>query len=90
MPDRLARTSAFAPRKKDLVTDSNFVRIYEVPGYSVVEVKGRELGSQHRDAIYALFWLLHEKVEIDNPAYRPGTFILPVLCYYQTRTTCGP
>lgn len=87
MPDRLARTSAFAPRKKDLVTDSNFVRIYEVPGYSVVEVKGRELGSQHRDAIYALFRLPHEKVKIDNPAYRPGTFIPPVLWYYQTRTT---
>ena len=33
MPTHLARTSAFAPRKKDLITDSNFVRIYEVPGY---------------------------------------------------------
>lgn len=87
MPDRLARTSAFVPRKKDLITDSNFVRVYEVPGYSVVEVKGRELGSQHRDAIYALFRLPREKVRIDNPNYRPGTFIPPVLLYYQTRTT---
>lgn len=87
MPQHLARTSAFAPRKKDLITDSNFVRIYEVPGYSVVEVKGRELGSQHRDAIYALFRLPREKVRTDNPAYRRGTFISPVLSYYQTRTT---
>ncbi|TXN15070.1 hypothetical protein FV219_02900 [Methylobacterium sp. WL122] len=87
MPTHLARTSAFAPRKKDLITDSNFVRIYEVPGYSVVEVKGRELGSQHRDAIYALFRLPREKIKADNPAYRTGTFIAPVLWFYQTRTT---
>ena len=87
MPQHLARTSAFVPRKKDLITDSNFVRIYEVPGYSVVEVKGRELGSQHRDAIYALFRLPREKIKVDNPAYRSGTFIPPVLWYYQTRTT---
>ena len=38
MPDRLARTSAFVPRKVNLITDSNFTRVYEVPGYSVVEV----------------------------------------------------
>lgn len=87
MPQHLARTSAFVPRKKDLITDSNFVRVYEVPGYSVVEVKGRELGSQHRDAIYALFRLPREKVKIDNPAYRSGAFLPPILWYYQTRTT---
>lgn len=87
MPDRLARTSAFAPRKSNLITDSNFTRVYEVPGYSVVEVRGRELGSQHRDAIYALFRLKREKVSIPNPDYRPGTFIPPVRTYYETRTT---
>ncbi len=29
MPDRLARTSAFVPRKVNLITDSNFTRVYE-------------------------------------------------------------
>ncbi len=55
------------PRKVNLITDSNFTRVYEVPGYSVVEVRGRELGSQHRDAIYALFRLKREKVSMPNP-----------------------
>lgn len=87
MPDRLARTAAFVPRKVNLNTDSNFTRIYEVPGYSVVEVRGRELGSQHRDAIYALFRLKREKITVDNPAYQRGTFIPPTLTFYQTRTT---
>lgn len=87
MPDRLARTSAFVPRKINLVTDSNFTRVYEVPGYSVVEVRGRELGSQHRDAIYALFRLKRDKVSVPNPDYRPGTFIAPTRTYYETRTS---
>lgn len=87
MPDRLARTAAFTPRRQGLITDSNFTRIYEVPGYSVVEVRGRELGSQHRDAIYALFRLPRSRITETNPAYRPGTFIVPTKSYYQTRTT---
>ena len=87
MPDRLARTSAFAPKRQGLITDSNFARIYEVPGYSVVEVRGRELGSQHRDAIYAVFRLKGDKVRIDNPNYRPRTFTTPFETYYETRTT---
>ena len=87
MPDKLARTSAFAPRRKNLITDSNFSRVYEVPGYSVVEVKGRELGSQHRDAIYALFRLPRAKISMPNPIYRPGSFLSPVLRFYETRTT---
>lgn len=87
VPTKLARTSAFAPRRKGLITDSNFVRVYEVPGYSVVEVKGRELGSQHRDALYALFRLKRTKVTMPNPDYRPGTFINPSVSSYQTETT---
>jgi len=87
MPAKLARTSAFAPRRKGLITDSNFVRVYEVPGYSVVEVRGRELGSQHRDAIYALFRLPRSKISMPNPAYRPRTFTPPTISYYETRTT---
>lgn len=87
LPDRLARTSAFAPRRQGLITDSNFSQTYVVPGYSVIEVKGRELGSQHRDAIYALFRLKPAKVFEDNPDYRRGTFIPPTLTYCQTKTT---
>lgn len=87
MPDKLARTSAFVPRRKGLITDSNFVRIYEVPGYSVVEVRGRELGSQHRDAIYALFRLPRTKSTIPNPEYRRGRFTSPHQAFYETQTT---
>jgi hypothetical protein len=87
MPDRLARTSAFTPRRQGLITDSNFVRVYEVPGYSVVEVKGRELGSQHRDAIYALFRLPRVKTSVPNPNYRNGRLTASILSFYETRTT---
>jgi hypothetical protein len=58
-----------------------------VPGYSVVEVKGRELGSQHRDAIYALFRLPRIKVTVPNPDYRRGTFLNPTKTHYETRAT---
>lgn len=87
MPAKLARTSAFAPRRRGLITDSNFVRVYEVPGYSVVEVRGRELGSQHRDAIYALFRLPRRKVTMPNPDFRPRAFMTPTVSVYQTETT---
>ena len=87
MPDRLARTSAFAPRRFGLISDSNFTRVYEVFGYSVVEVKGRELGSQHRDALVAVFRLPRTKINAPNPDYRPGRFILPFNTYYQATTT---
>lgn len=87
MPDRLARTSAFAPRRFNLITDSNFTRVYEVPGYSVVEVKGRELGSQHRDAIVAVFRLPRTKITLTNPDYRRGALMTPYLSYYQASTT---
>lgn len=87
MPDRLARTAAFVPRRTNLSTDANFTRIYEVPGYSVVEVKGRELGSQHRDALVALFRLPRAKIVVENPDYRRGGFMAPHHIYYETRTT---
>ncbi len=83
MPSRLARTSAFAPRKKGLVTDSTFQRLYMVRPHTVVEVRGRELGSQHRDALYALFRLRAKRSEV--PMQRePG---LPTLTYYNTTAT---
>lgn len=60
VPARLVRTSAFAPKRRGLITDSAFERLYVVRGHSVVRVAGRELGSQHRDALYAVFRLSHE------------------------------
>lgn len=56
VPARLTRTSAFAPRRHGTV-NANIERIFHVPGHSVVLVKGGELGSVHRDMIYALFRL---------------------------------
>ncbi len=58
-----------------------------MPGYSVVEVKGRELGSQHRDALVALFRLPRSKIVVENPDYRKGAFMAPHHVYYETRTT---
>ena len=83
MPSRLARTSAFAPRKKGLITDSAFQRLYVVRPHTIVEVRGRELGSQHRDALYALFRLRAKRSEAPDPQ-RPGG---PKLAYYNTETT---
>lgn len=87
VPDRLTRTSAFAPRRQGLITDSNFYRVYEVPGYSVVEVHGRELGSQHRDAIYALFRLKLSKIHIPNEKYRTGSLLPMFITHYKTSTS---
>lgn len=67
VPARLTRTSAFAPKRRGLITDAGFKRLYVVPGHSVIQVMGRELGSQHRDALYALFRLPHSTVVIDDP-----------------------
>src|SRR5690242_11014654 len=72
MPDKLARTSAFSPRRHGLSSDADFHRVYHVEGASVVEVRGRELGSQHRDAFYALFRLRARRAELPNPEYNPN------------------
>ena len=69
IPARLARTSAFAPKKTSLITDSNFERLYVVPGQSVIKVSGRELGTQHRDTIYALFRLPSQRQTIERPSH---------------------
>ena len=92
VPSKLARTSAFAPRKKGLVTDSSFVRVYAVKPHAVVEVRGRELGSQHRDALYALFRLRARRTEVTNPEYDPSipvtmTSPRPRLIYWHTEAT---
>lgn len=66
VPARLVRTSAFAPKRRGLITDSSFERLYVVRGHSVVRVSGRELGSQHRDALYAVFRLGHKQVVLPD------------------------
>jgi hypothetical protein len=67
VPARLARTSAFAPKRRGLITDANYDRLYVVPGHSIVRVAGRELGSQHRDDLYAVFRLDHKTVVLPDP-----------------------
>lgn len=86
MPSRLARTSAFAPRKKGLVTDSAFVRVYAVKPHAIVEVRGRELGSQHRDALYALF-RLRAKKRIISPTESDPSIPASQVVYWQTEAT---
>lgn len=84
IPARLARTAAFAPKRRGLITDSGFVRLYVVPGHSAVRVSGRELGSQHRDAIYAVFRLARETVMLEGNS---KTTWLRYRTEHQTHTT---
>lgn len=72
VPARLVRTSAFAPKRRGLITDSSFERLYVVRGQSVVRVSGRELGSQHRDALYAVFRLGHKMEGIQDASAAVG------------------
>lgn len=72
VPARLVRTSAFAPKRRGLITDSAFERLYVVRGHSVVRVSGRELGSQHRDALYAVFRLSHESEVLKEESQAVG------------------
>jgi len=83
MPSRLARTSAFAPRVKGLSTDSTFERLYVVKPHTIVEVRGRELGSQHRDALYALFKLRARR----TVSKAPNEYSSSELPYYRTDTS---
>ena len=92
VPARLARTSAFAPKRRNLITDSKFRRTYIVPDHSYIEVAGRELGSQHRDALYAVFRLKPRRLQVPNPEfnarlpiYHPGNG--RTLAIYETLTT---
>lgn len=87
VPSKLARTSAFAPKRRNLITDSSFNRLYEVPGHSVIMVQGRELGSQHRDAIYAVFRRKAISQKVPNPNYRGIASEPRYLTVYETRTT---
>lgn len=91
MPGRLARTSAFAPRRQKLSADADFERVYVVKPHTVVQVSGRELGSQHRDALYAIFRVRARRISEINPHYKAGTTD-PItgparLVYYLTETS---
>jgi hypothetical protein len=72
VPTDLARTSAFAPRVVNLAA-ADFEQVYVVEGGSVIEVRGRELGSQHRDALYALFRLPTRNVKMTSQDGRTET-----------------
>ena len=91
VPNKLARTSAFAPRRHNLSSDGSFESVYIVRPHTVVHVHGRELGSQHRDAIYAIFRCRARKVSEPNLAYVPGSkdplTACPRIEYYYTQTT---
>ncbi|MGB0697022.1 MAG: hypothetical protein ACPGOY_15315 [Rhodospirillaceae bacterium] len=79
VPARLTRTSAFAPRRRGLITDTNFSRIYVVPGHSVVKVTGRELGTQHRDALYGLFRQKYSSITINDDESPIGKTVLHIV-----------
>jgi hypothetical protein len=91
VPSRLARTSAFAPRKKNLSNDADFQRVYVVRPHTVVQVSGRELGSQHRDALYAIFRVRARRISETNPHHIPGSAgsltSAAKVVYYLTDTT---
>jgi hypothetical protein len=91
VPNKLARTSAFAPRRHNLSTDGTFESVYIVRPHTVVHVHGRELGSQHRDAIYAIFRSRARKISEPNLAHVPGSTdpltASPRIDYYYTQTT---
>jgi hypothetical protein len=91
VPNKLARTSAFAPRRHNLSADGSFESVYIVRPHTVVHVHGRELGSQHRDAIYAIFRCRARKISEPNLSYVPGSTdsltAFPRIDYYYTQTT---
>lgn len=91
VPNKLARTSAFAPRRHNLSSDGSFESVYVVRPHTVVHVHGRELGSQHRDAIYAIFRCRARKISEMNLSYVSGSTdpltAYPRVEYYYTQTT---
>ncbi len=81
LPPKLARTSAFVPRRHGLSEDPAFLRVYTVRPHAVVEVRGRELGTRHRDALVALFRLRARRYETLAADGRQGAAV------YRTDTT---
>lgn len=91
LPSRLARTSAFAPRRQKLSVNADFDRVYVVRPHTVVQVSGRELGTQHRDALYAIFRVRARRTSEANSLYEPGSTspvtANPRVVYYVAETT---
>ncbi|MCU7878929.1 MAG: hypothetical protein KZQ84_19410 [Candidatus Thiodiazotropha sp. (ex Lucinoma borealis)] len=73
VPAKLTRTSAFVPKRQGLITDRKFECTYVVPGGSVVTVRGGELGTQHRDVLYAVMRLKAKEGLMTNPDYDPSS-----------------
>ncbi len=88
VPARLTRTSAFAPKRRGLITDSSFRRIYVVPNHSIVQVVGRELGSQHRDALYALLRLPSKPVKVMGEGFLGYSYLLEVRTTWRELVRC--
>ncbi|PHK94133.1 hypothetical protein CR162_15330 [Pseudoroseomonas rhizosphaerae] len=80
MPSKLARAAAFSPRSNGL-SEERTTRIVAVRPYAVIEVRGRELGTKHRDMLVALFRLRARRFEIVGPDGRPAGGV------YRTETT---
>jgi len=59
VPNKLSRISIFSPKNRDLCL-TNKERIYPIDKHSVLRIIGRELGSKHRDLLYAFFCLKPE------------------------------
>lgn len=80
MPSKLARAAAFTARSNGL-SEERTTRIVAVKPYAVIEVRGRELGTKHRDMLVALFRLRAKRFEIIGPNERPAGAV------YRTETT---
>lgn len=80
LPSRLARAAAFSPRSHGL-SGERATRVFAVKPYAVVEVKGRELGTKHRDLLIALFRLRARRFEIVGSDGRTAGAV------YRTETT---
>lgn len=75
VPYKMARTSIFAPTDKNLITDSSHERLFIVKNFSIIHAYGRELGTKHRDCLYAIMRLPCERTLNfkDEPIYRVKT-----------------
>ena len=81
LPAKLARTSAFSPKSRNLIKNSDFTRTYIVPQHSVIKISGRELGAQHRDALYGVLRLKPREIIVQDE-----TKALPQHTYVYTTT----
>ncbi len=90
VPSKLTRTSAFQPKRQGLITDRKFECTYEVPGGSVVTVRGGELGTQHRDVLYAVMRLKAQASVLTNKVTSASQEILlhnDQITYFHVSTT---